>query len=427
MDRYEARSGRTALWLAVLALVGAAAPVRAEQQELGQFSKAANVTLRAGESRQGDLYAFGNSVSISGLQDGDLVAFAQGVTVSGEVTGDLIAWSANLNVTGKIGDSVRAGAQTMLVSGRIEGDLLAFAQVVTLTADAHVTGNVRVFGGEVNLDGTIDGDLDGIGGVLRLSGSVGGDTSLEFDRIDIDPGSRIAGDLAYTSRNQIELADDRVVGGEVVFKPKQKQDEGPRAGARARAVLGWAWRVVLAVVIGSMLLGLTRRIVLGAGRAVGEEALLGTLIGFGSSIVTPVAAVIGVVLLILVPLALIGVLTTGDFPAGPLLVGGVLSLFCIALVLIAMYLAKLPVALWLGQRLLGGLGRRDASPYLALAIGTVPLYVLFAVPFLGFLGWLFVAWLGLGATILSLRRLGGQPGGGGTAPAIDAAPSEPAR
>ena len=82
-----------------------------------------------------------------------------------------------------------------------------------------------------------------------------------------------------------------------------------------------------------------------------------------------------------------------------------LSLLTLGLFVVALYLAKIPVALWTGRRILSLVGVHDPSPYLAFALGIVVLYLLFSLPFfLGRLIWLVTSWLGLGAMILALRN-----------------------
>ncbi|NIP14935.1 MAG: hypothetical protein GWN32_13270, partial [Gemmatimonadetes bacterium] len=64
-----------------------------------------------------------------------------------------------------------------------------------------------------------------------------------------------------------------------------------------------------------------------------------------------------------------------------------------------------PVALWLGQRLLGLVGGAALSPYLALTVGVVVLYAVFEIPYyIGVLAKLATWWLGLGTIILAARN-----------------------
>ena len=71
---------------------------------------------------------------------------------------------------------------------------------------------------------------------------------------------------------------------------------------------------------------------------------------------------------------------------------------------LALYAAKLPIAVWIGDRLLGLAGRPGASPYAAMATGILLLYLLFAIPFVGWLFWLAATWLGLGVMVVPGRR-----------------------
>ena len=65
---------------------------------------------------------------------------------------------------------------------------------------------------------------------------------------------------------------------------------------------------------------------------------------------------------------------------------------------VAWYLAKIPVALWIGRTIFAKLDK-PAGPYLALLAGLVVLYVIFAIPILGWVAWFVVSLLGLGAMI----------------------------
>jgi hypothetical protein len=65
---------------------------------------------------------------------------------------------------------------------------------------------------------------------------------------------------------------------------------------------------------------------------------------------------------------------------------------------VAWYLAKIPVALWIGRTIFGKLDK-PTGPYLALLVGLVVLYLIFAIPILGWVAWFAVSLLGLGAMI----------------------------
>jgi hypothetical protein len=111
--------------------------------------------------------------------------------------------------------------------------------------------------------------------------------------------------------------------------------------------------------------------------AIGSDTLRCAGIGFVSILVT-IAVCLSVILLITIPFVVI------------YLIG----------YLVAVYLAKIPVAVWLGRFILGKLNR-PSGPYLALLVGLVPIYLVFMIPIFGKLAWFAAALLGLGAMTMT--------------------------
>ena len=144
----------------------------------------------------------------------------------------------------------------------------------------------------------------------------------------------------------------------------------------------WFWQVLAALLTGIVVVAALRGVVERLVASIAEETTLGALLGFTAFLLVPVAAVIAMVTLIGMPIGLAAAL-----------------LFALAL-----YAAKLPIAVWIGGRLLGLAGRPGASPYAAMATGIVMLYLLFAIPFVGWIFWLAATWLGLGAMVVTGRR-----------------------
>ena len=275
---------------------------------------------------------------------------------------------------------MRVFAANSTIDGEIDGDLVAFTGALALGEQARVTGNVIVCGGRFDLRGTIDGDLVVIGGEVDVDARVGGDARIEADAVKLGSAARIAGDLTYTSRRELERDDGAVVGGEVV-REEQPQEEDDDSGGTFGVV--WRiWSTLSAMLVGLVLVALFRRFLPDVQRTISGEAVMGTLIGFGAFLVVPAASLLAILLLISAPLGVIGLL----------------------LFLVALYLAKMPVAVWLGRRLLSLAGASDPSPYLAILLGLLVLNLLFVVPFLGKLIWLVAIWLGLGTIVLATRN-----------------------
>jgi cytoskeletal protein CcmA (bactofilin family) len=347
--------------------------------DFGQFHSAERYTLPAGTIHDGDLYVGAGDVRIAGDVDGDLLASSAVVSVGGNVAGDLFIAGGRAEIRGTVGDSARLFTGEARVSGTIDGDLIVFGGQITIEPEARITGNLVICGGRVQLDGVVEGGMKFIGGEVTIRGSVLGDADFEADRIQLLAGSEIGGDLDYSSRKELEQDPDAGVLGEIRFEPKVDDDEN------GGFFDGWAlrfWLLLAAMVCGLALLALLRGPTPLVLERIDREGLLAGVVGFVTFLVFPTAAVLALLPLITIPFVLIAATLYGS----------------------VLYLAKLPVALWIGTRLLKLLGRAEPSRYLGLILGLVVLYLLFSVPYLGRIVWLVSAWLGMGSGILALRH-----------------------
>ena len=368
---------RTA-WMGLTVAVtfaGAAAPVGAQSVEAGD-----TVTIPSGEVREGDLYAAGEAVRIDGRLNGDLVAGARRIVVEGQVDGDLFAAGNTIDLRGPIGDSTRVAGQVITVDTTIDGDLLAAGTELLVSENARITGGIVAAGSLVEIDGTVENGARVAAGEIVIRGTVHGDANFIADRLDLAPGARITGDLDYRTRTPLSPEAAAQVEGTVRYQEPPIDDPGE--SGTAWGVLLWFWQTLAALLTGILVVALFRRVVQRLVTSIAEETTLGALLGFTAFLLVPVAAVIAMVTLVGLPIGFAAAL-----------------LFALAL-----YAAKLPIAVWIGDRLLGLTGRPGASPYAAMTIGILLLYLLFAIPYVGWLFWLAATWLGLGAMVVSGRR-----------------------
>lgn len=373
---------RVALLCAAAGLLAAAGPPAAAG---ACFEKSEAITVRGDETRTGDVYFAGSNVDIAGVLDGDLSGVAgQIAVISGTVNGDINVMGQSLDIQGTVNDTVRTLINNLSVSGTIDGDVVGFGLVINVHPRGRITGGLYAVGQSLVMEGTIDGPVRYTGGKVSLSGTIRGDVHLEADTIEFQEGARIEGNLEYESRRPVEADLSAIVGGEVVFTEKKDDEEDEiEAFLTAGDVLWWSWWTAGSLVVALIAVAVMRPRT--APRLVAplrEEPVLGVLIGLGAFLVTLAAAVLSIVLIVTIPL-------------------GILTLL---LFLAAVYLAKVPVALWLGSLLLRPVGRgRTVSPYLAVAVGIVVVHLLFEVPWIGWLLWLATVFGGLGAAILAVR------------------------
>lgn len=362
-----------------LALAFAIAPAAVEAQS---FQTGPTVTIPDGEVHEGDFYAAGGeSVRVDGRLDGDLVAGAGNrVVVTGQVDGDLFAASNTVELRGAVGDSVRAVGQTITVDAAIDGHFLSAANELIVTENARIADGIVATASRVEIDGTVEDGVRVAAGVVVIHGTVQGDANIIADRLDLSPGARITGDLDYQTRATLSPEAAAQIGGAVRYQ--EPPDEEPDEGGGGWGVVFWFWQTLAALLTGIVLVALFRRVVQRQVASLAEETTLSALLGFAAFLLIPVVAVFAMVTLVGLPIGMAAILLFG----------------------LALYTAKLPIAVWLGDRLLGLAGRSGASPYLAMALGVPLLYLLFAIPFIGWLFWLAATWLGLGAMVVSCRR-----------------------
>ncbi len=366
---------RTSVLGLALAFAGASATVEAQSFESG-----ATVTIRNGEVRAGDLYAgAGESVRVDGRLGGDLVAAAGNrIAVTGQVDGDLFAASNTVDLQGSIGDSARAAARAVTVDATIDGHLVAAADELVVTGNARIAEGLTAAASRIEIDGTVEDRVRAAAGVMVIRGTVLGDAAIRADRLDLEPGARITGDLDYRARTPLSPEAAALVEGAVRYEEPPPEE----AGGTAWGVVFWFWQMLAALFTGIVVVALFRGVVRRQVASFAEETKLSALLGFAAFLLVPVTALIAMITLVGLPIGFAAVLLFG----------------------LALYTAKLPVAVWIGDRLLGLAGRQGASPYAAMTLGVLALYLLFAVPWVGWLFWLAATWLGLGAMVVSWRR-----------------------
>lgn len=362
--------------------------------------------VAAGETHVGDVYRFTTTVDVAGTQKGDLTVWAQSVSIPGTVTGDLYAAAETVEISGTVGDSTRIAAKSIVIRGTIDGDLSVWGANVTITKEAHVTGDVSCHTATCAVYGTIDGDVDATGGQVSLGGTIAGSASVKCDVLDVAPETRIAGDLDYESREKIDLDGKGIVAGSVTYAERKEKEKTSHTGVSGWRIVVWFWLLVAATIVGFLGLRLFPGPTGAVTDAVRTDMLRSSGVGFLAVIVVPVAGAIACILIITIPLVVI-----------------LWFLYCLTL-----YFTQFPVAAWLGNRILGLFGKREPSRYLSLFVGLVALYLLFAIPCIGWLVMSYAVFLGFGAILLGLRsywlrrKAVPPPGDGGSMAAPEPAP-----
>lgn len=250
---------------------------------------------------------------------------------------------------------------------QLPGDVYVRAGTTELAAGSRVAGSVYMLGGTLLVNGRIDGDLSLLGGRLELGPEalVGGDLRLG------------GGEISQAETTTIQ---GQVVEGNGLTIPEMATDSGHGWEQLLRELSA----ALLLAGLGALLAHSRPQPLANVGRAVVDNALVCGALGLLILLVLPALLVMMAFTIFLIPLVIIlGLLLFLLLGYGLAAVGGQLGQ-------------------WLGRRL-----GRELSPAATTFGGTLILFLLFEIPFLGSGLLAIAAVLVLGAALLT--RLGLRP------------------
>ena len=324
------------------------------------------VTIASGEVIDGDLYVAGGTIIIDSTINGDLIAAGRTIMVNGTVNGSIIAAGQTININGEVSHAVRIIGETLNIGGTIGRDLLVAGREFSMTSTSEIGGDLLLGADTARIDGLIKGDINS--GVNSLT---------------VASTANIQGKLNYISKKEANIQSGAQIRGTITHKLPDVPDVKKRLGA------GRLWWIVIgflmAFVLGIIVVLLAPRRV----KAVTESIRTHPWASLGW----------GAVILISTPIvALIVCITVIGLPLG---------LIALVLYAIAIYLTQLFVGLLIGQLIIGAFRRVETKAALvgALALGLAILRLLKLIPFVGFFFVLATVLFGLGAILVSERKL----------------------
>lgn len=330
-----------------------------------------------------DLFINGGNVKLDGVIEGDLIAACGSLVQNGLILGSLNAVAQDMDVLGEVKGSVRGFAQNVNVNGKLNRNLLAFGYTVDVKPGAQIERDVTVFCARLTMYGTVGGDLKGTTGGLIISGTVNGNVKVKADEIILMPTAKIIGDLRYTSEKEAKIESGAQILGETVWTPKETKKSGPSSIFTGKSLISEMIFLLALMITGVVLTILCKKNAYQAKLAVGDSFLKSMGLGFVFFICIPLGILILTVTVIGIPIA-------------------VITFFAY---LVFIYIAKIPVATFVGEKTLKIFGKQgEPSPIWSMLLGLVILTILLNVPYLEWPIYFVVLFTGFGAMITSQRR-----------------------
>ncbi len=183
-------------------------------------AEASNViVLPAGVVHQGDYFAFGDCVEISGEINGDVYILANQIVIDGKINGDLIAAAGSLDISGIVAHNVRSVAVQVLISGNIGNNVTAVAGNVQLLGSATVGNNVVLTAGNVDLSSKIGSNATIVASNLRISSYIANKIEAYVGQLRITSKAHINGTVDYQSSTIAWIDQGAVVQGQITHHP----------------------------------------------------------------------------------------------------------------------------------------------------------------------------------------------------------------
>ena len=156
-----------------------------------------------------DMYFLDSNVEVSQVVDGNVFAYGQTVNVSGEINGDLFVFASNLTIeeSAIIHGNVFALSSNMTVSG-IVSDIYAMSDNFQLSEKSIIARNLYLSSDSASLSGKISRDAYIATNTLKIA---------EKDE------PIVVGNLTYSSINEAQI-NENSIGGEITYNAIQPID-----------------------------------------------------------------------------------------------------------------------------------------------------------------------------------------------------------
>jgi len=341
------------------------------------------VTLEAGEnivvttSILDDAYIVGGNANIEADVFGDLYIAGGVVTINAQIHEDLVVAGGRVTVLGDVLGDLRVIGGQVAVYGNVGDDVVAIGGQVDIGKGSVVGGSVLSGAGILTVDGEIEEDIRGGMGMLMINGVVGKDVIVTIeDTINISDNAKILGDLKYSALLEASIPDD-VVSGEILFN--QFEEESVLESITYAFFIWKALSFLSALILAGILVLFAPKALIKAAKITNDNILK----TFGVGLLTMIVAIIGAIVLMI---------TVVGIPVG---------LIIFAMLLVAIYFAKVFVAVWLAGyvfnykkkiprwKLFGG-----------IALAMLAYYIVGVIPYVGWVVNLILFLIGIGAMVL---------------------------
>jgi hypothetical protein len=152
-----------------------------------------------------DIFIAGSGPSSSIDAPRDVFIAGNAVTLKGDAVGDVHATGFDVEVETVTGGDLYAAGGAVTIRSSVGEDLTATGFSVRTSQNAITTGNARLSGLTITIDGPVSGALLAMGNEIILNARIGGDARIVANKINFGPEALIVGKLDYSSSIEIAI------------------------------------------------------------------------------------------------------------------------------------------------------------------------------------------------------------------------------
>lgn len=306
----------------------------------------------------------------------NLVTLGNDVNETTDTHGIALTLGNNIHTENSVGYGFIAGNEVN-ISSKINKDLFAVGNIITITEDASVGGDVFIAANEAVVNTSLPGDLAVTASVVRLSNiSIAGNLDLSVEKIVFDGDIVVGGTLTYNDDAVLVGLDNAEFSESNIYHIER--DEPTLATIiydKFISAISLIFAMVIIILIAPNLHPHLEK----SSRA--------------SAVITDLS--LGAWFLLLIPIAAIFLIC--------LVFGLPLALILFAVYLAAIYLSQGFAGAWVGHILIEKVFKSQANIYIEVIVGIIILAALSLVPYVGEVTGIIGTLLGIGLMLSSIK------------------------
>ncbi|MFL2133589.1 polymer-forming cytoskeletal protein [Desemzia sp. FAM 24101] len=343
--------------------------------------------LDQSETLDGPGFFSGDDVQIDGTVEGTTFAVGEEVHINGTINGSLFVVAQTIFINGEVTGNIYATGQNITITAQSRQDVFLVGANIIIDSQAQIVRDLFVAAASLMQEGTISRHLYGGGQRFTLNGSVAGNAYLDIQQLTLQSSAVIDGNLHYESPNAAVVNSTATINGTTDWEESTQTMSNRSTRPMARAVkilIGFLWSVLSTLIVWFMIKLWRPNFWMHSIQSISTAPLKTIAIGLVTMILTPIAAILSMWTIIGIPFGLILIVTYT----------------------ILVYLSHIVTAVFIGFWLVNTFKwHKLKNEIWLILLGVLLLELIGLVPFIRFIIGLIVILTGLGALVLSNRKL----------------------